>query len=241
MFKIQFKVSLAFIGIFLILFFSSCGNRSETEKKIASILDPAPNSSLEKQAFDDPSNSISVPSAETPNTRSTILSDTTTEKYISTPFPRSEHLKDGRKLVTGVVESVDCIDIQFSPTNEESEPIKKVLIGKDAQELFILLNALDCISVPNPLHYEMFEMDSAVTIKVKYIDKTLDIILSGGESESKMFYYRLLPEVGDFGDYGYIFSQDEDNLLSDAVTELTINSQFMEIPRKACEEAGDMR
>lgn len=98
--------------------------------------------------------------------------------------------------------------------------IQKVLFGEDAQELFILIDSLDCIAVPNPLHYEMFEMDSAITIKVNYIDNTLDVILSGGESNSKLSFYRLLPEVGDFGDYGYIFSHDEENSLTDAVMTL---------------------
>lgn len=69
----------------------------------------------------------------------------------------------------------------------------------------------------------MFEMDSAITITVKYIDDTIDVILLGGESKSRLLFYRLLPEVGDFGDYGYIFSHDEDRILSDAIMELIIN------------------
>lgn len=138
-------------------------------------------------------------------------------------LPESEHINDGRKLVTGVVDAVDNIDIQYSPTNEESEMIQKVLFGEDAQDLFILIDSLNCIAVPNPLHYEMFEMNSAITIKVNYIDNTLDVILSGGESKSSLSFYRLLPEMGDFGDHGYIISQDEENSLTDAVMKLIID------------------
>lgn len=149
---------------------------------------------------------------------------TFTQKQLQS-LPASERIRDGQKLVTGTVEAVDNLQIQYSPADGSTER-HTTMNGNEARTIFQLLESLECTTIPDPLHYEVFFTDTIFQIEVNYTDGTTDIILSGGESESTMNFYRTLPEMGSHGDYGFVYGKDETNDLLYALLE-NISDNFL--------------
>lgn len=122
----------------------------------------------------------------------------------STPFPSSEHLQGVEAMVTGKRENLSNVSITKDDTTTE-------ITGDDALAVFDMLSACDAVTVPDPFHYEGFYADAIYTVELCYTVGTSDLIKTGSEVESAMNFYRMLPDIGAYGDYGYVYFRDEND------------------------------